>query len=129
MIDRDNVLRITAKQIRTILDSALAKYYSSRIEPGEAVGAVGAQSLSEPGTQMTLKTFHFAGAKTLINCYHRVQSEVLFLCRGCVNERDVRSTTPERDHQRFECNIHTHHRGSAGAGRLDDVSTNSEGTD
>ena len=25
------------------------------VEPGEAVGAMGAQSISEPGTQMTLK--------------------------------------------------------------------------
>jgi len=31
------------------------------VEPGSAVGAVGAQSIGEPGTQMTLKTFHFAG--------------------------------------------------------------------
>lgn len=31
------------------------------MEPGSAVGAVGAQSIGEPGTQMTLKTFHFAG--------------------------------------------------------------------
>ena len=29
-------------------------------EPGSAVGAMGAQSIGEPGTQMTLKTFHFA---------------------------------------------------------------------
>ena len=28
---------------------------------GSTVGAVGAQSIGEPGTQMTLKTFHFAG--------------------------------------------------------------------
>ncbi|MHA1312279.1 MAG: DNA-directed RNA polymerase subunit A'' [Candidatus Helarchaeota archaeon] len=34
----------------------------ARIEPGEAVGTVAAQSIGEPGTQMTLKTFHFAGA-------------------------------------------------------------------
>lgn len=35
-----------------------------RVEPGAAVGAVGAQSIGEPGTQMTLKTFHFAGTAT-----------------------------------------------------------------
>ena len=34
---------------------ALAKYTTSCVEPGEAVGAIGAQSISEPGTQMTLK--------------------------------------------------------------------------
>ncbi|KAL2045875.1 hypothetical protein ABVK25_011978 [Lepraria finkii] len=40
---------------------ALTKYERARAEPGHAVGAVGAQSIGEPGTQMTLKTFHFAG--------------------------------------------------------------------
>lgn len=29
------------------------------------MGAVGAQSIGEPGTQMTLKTFHFAGVATM----------------------------------------------------------------
>lgn len=33
-----------------ILELALKKYNMSKIVPGEAVGAVGAQSLSEPGT-------------------------------------------------------------------------------
>jgi DNA-directed RNA polymerase subunit A' len=39
-----------------LIDRALA-------EPGEAVGVVTAQSIGEPGTQMTLRTFHFAGVK------------------------------------------------------------------
>jgi len=30
--------------------------------PGEAVGVIAAQSMGEPSTQMTLNTFHFAGA-------------------------------------------------------------------
>jgi len=29
------------------------------------VGALGAQSIGEPGTQMTLKTFHFAGVASM----------------------------------------------------------------
>ena len=33
------------------------------IEPGEAAGIVSAQSIGEPGTQMTLRTFHFAGVR------------------------------------------------------------------
>ena len=32
---------------------------------GTAVGAVSAQSIGEPGTQMTLKTFHFAGVASM----------------------------------------------------------------
>ncbi len=31
------------------------------IAPGEAVGTIAAQSLGEPGTQMTMRTFHYAG--------------------------------------------------------------------
>ena len=62
---RDNTLRITKDQLLTILTAAINKYHLSMIEPGEAVGAVGAQSLSEPGTQMTLKTFHFAGVASM----------------------------------------------------------------
>lgn len=41
------------------------KFERSKVEPGTAVGAIGAQSISEPGTQMTLKTFHFAGVASM----------------------------------------------------------------
>lgn len=37
------------------------KYVKSLAQPGEAVGALAAQSIGEPSTQMTLNTFHFAG--------------------------------------------------------------------
>ena len=32
-----------------------------KVQPGEAVGIVAAQSIGEPGTQMTMRTFHYAG--------------------------------------------------------------------
>lgn len=35
------------------------------MEPGACIGAIGAQSVGEPGTQMTLKTFHFAGVASM----------------------------------------------------------------
>ena len=35
--------------------------YLTQAQPGEAVGALSAQSLGEPATQMTLNTFHYAG--------------------------------------------------------------------
>ncbi|MFH1779698.1 MAG: DNA-directed RNA polymerase subunit A' [Candidatus Micrarchaeota archaeon] len=35
------------------------------IAPGEPVGVVAAQSIGEPGTQMTLRTFHYAGVASL----------------------------------------------------------------
>ncbi len=34
----------------------------SSYEPGEAVGVVAAQSISEPATQLTMRTYHFAGS-------------------------------------------------------------------
>jgi DNA-directed RNA polymerase I subunit RPA1 len=37
------------------------KYMRSLACPGEAVGAIAAQSVGEPSTQMTLNTFHLAG--------------------------------------------------------------------
>lgn len=37
-------------------------YSNSSFEPGEAVGIISAQSISEPATQMTMRTFHFAGS-------------------------------------------------------------------
>jgi len=49
------------KKIEKILEKALEEYKKTRIEPGECVGLVSAESIGEPGTQMTLNTFHFAG--------------------------------------------------------------------
>ena len=42
---------------------ALERYKRALVEPGEAVGIVAAQSIGEPGTQMTLRTFHYAGVR------------------------------------------------------------------
>ncbi|AES88756.2 DNA-directed RNA polymerase I protein [Medicago truncatula] len=36
-----------------------------QLEAGTPIGAIGAQSIGEPGTQMTLKTFHFAGVASM----------------------------------------------------------------
>jgi DNA-directed RNA polymerase beta' subunit len=47
------------------LDTCLSRYHSKVIEAGASVGAIGAQSIGEPGTQMTLKTFHFAGVASM----------------------------------------------------------------
>jgi len=42
---------------------AIERYKKALVEPGEAVGIVAAQSIGEPGTQMTLRTFHYAGVR------------------------------------------------------------------
>jgi DNA-directed RNA polymerase subunit beta' len=33
-----------------------------RVNSGEAVGVIAAQSIGEPGTQLTMRTFHIGGA-------------------------------------------------------------------
>ena len=61
-----NTCRVTATQLEMILSTALEKCLYAFVEPGEAVGAIGAQSISEPGTQMTLKVrFDFGDNKKL----------------------------------------------------------------
>lgn len=57
----DRVAKVSEKTLTAFINTCLAKYKKAQTEPGHAVGAVGAQSIGEPGTQMTLKTFHFAG--------------------------------------------------------------------
>ena len=42
---------------------AALKYLQALAAPGEAVGVLAAQSVGEPSTQMTLNTFHMAGAQ------------------------------------------------------------------
>lgn len=45
-----------------LIEQVKKTYFSSSFEPGEAVGIISAQSISEPATQMTMRTFHFAGS-------------------------------------------------------------------
>ncbi|XP_061384425.1 DNA-directed RNA polymerase III subunit RPC1 [Danaus plexippus] len=57
--------RLTLTQLVRFIRVCHEKYQRSIIEPGTAVGALAAQSIGEPGTQMTLKTFHFAGVASM----------------------------------------------------------------
>ncbi|MGD1004411.1 MAG: DNA-directed RNA polymerase subunit A'' [Methanoregulaceae archaeon] len=52
---------ITDSQFKQILERVIREYQSTRIEACEAVGIIAAQSIGEPGTQMTMRTFHYAG--------------------------------------------------------------------
>jgi len=58
-------LKITKKQLNRIIEEVIKAYKMALVEPGEAVGTVAAQSIGEPGTQMTLRTFHYAGVAEL----------------------------------------------------------------
>ena len=55
--------KLTRKSVDQAISLTIDSYVRALIEPGEAAGIVSAQSIGEPGTQMTLRTFHFAGVK------------------------------------------------------------------
>ncbi|MHA1110253.1 MAG: DNA-directed RNA polymerase subunit A'' [Promethearchaeota archaeon] len=53
--------KFTKEQVQYFADQVYLSYQRSIISPMEPIGTVAAQSIGEPGTQMTLRTFHFAG--------------------------------------------------------------------
>ena len=65
LVNKVSKLDISKKEFDDICDNVIESYERSLVEPGEAVGTVAAQSIGEPGTQMTLRTFHYAGVAEL----------------------------------------------------------------
>jgi DNA-directed RNA polymerase subunit beta' len=59
------------------------------VEQGEAVGVIAAQSIGEPGTQLTLRTFHIGGTAARI----AEQSKVVSKVSGTVVLKNVKSVT------------------------------------
>jgi DNA-directed RNA polymerase subunit A" len=53
--------KVSEEQFNQIFTQVEREYEYTRIEPAEAVGVIAAQSIGEPGTQMTMRTFHYAG--------------------------------------------------------------------
>jgi DNA-directed RNA polymerase subunit A" len=58
VVDKDKNLK---SKVNKIVEKVIADYKKNLIDPTEACGMVGAQSIGEPGTQMTMRTFHYAG--------------------------------------------------------------------
>jgi len=62
------------------------------VDTGEAVGIIAAQSIGEPGTQLTLRTFHIGGTASRIAAQTQRKSKI----KGIVGlERVTIVTTPE----------------------------------
>ncbi|EFC49521.1 predicted protein [Naegleria gruberi] len=57
--------KITDRQLTSFFRACRSKYFRALAEPGEPVGGIAGQSIGEPTTQMTLKTFHFAGVASM----------------------------------------------------------------
>jgi DNA-directed RNA polymerase subunit A" len=52
---------VTVEQVDEIATTVENRYLDKRVDPLDPVGTVSAQSIGEPGTQMTMNTFHYAG--------------------------------------------------------------------
>ncbi len=53
---------LNASEKQKLISISEKAYLKNKVEPGEAVGIIAAQSIGEPGTQLTLRTKHYAGA-------------------------------------------------------------------
>ncbi|KAH8289336.1 hypothetical protein KR054_003872 [Drosophila jambulina] len=56
--------RLSAEAFEWLIGEIETRFQQAQANPGEMVGALAAQSLGEPATQMTLNTFHFAGVSS-----------------------------------------------------------------
>ena len=56
---------LTDDELVELIRKLKQAYDRAHVEAGEAVGTVAAQSVGEPGTQMTMRTFHYAGVTEL----------------------------------------------------------------
>jgi len=63
LIEKMLQYNMTKEEALEMIEEVVKKYQKSLVDPGEAVGMVAAQSVGEPSTQMTLRTFHYAGVR------------------------------------------------------------------
>ena len=61
------------------------------VNVGEAVGIIAAQSIGEPGTQLTMRTFHFGGVGTLTAESSSIENRT----KGVIKYEDVRRVQTE----------------------------------
>ena len=57
--------KISDSKLKQIMEEVYKEYLDAKVDAGEAVGLIAAESVGEPGTQMTLNTFHFAGVSEM----------------------------------------------------------------
>ncbi|MGD0718718.1 MAG: DNA-directed RNA polymerase subunit A'' [Thermoplasmata archaeon] len=53
--------KLTPSETAKVIREVAQRFRKALVDPHESVGIVAAQSIGEPGTQMTLRTFHYAG--------------------------------------------------------------------
>ena len=59
------IKKLTKPQAKKVIEGSVSALDRASIDPYEAAGILTAQSIGEPGTQMTMRTFHYAGVATV----------------------------------------------------------------
>uniref|UniRef100_H2Z9D9 DNA-directed RNA polymerase subunit n=1 Tax=Ciona savignyi TaxID=51511 RepID=H2Z9D9_CIOSA len=109
--------RLSAEAFEWILGEVETKFQQAQVHPGEMVGALAAQSLGEPATQMTLNTFHYAGVsaknvtlgvprlKELINVSKKPRTPSLTIYLVGPATRDAQHFQPLPTHRMVLCRL------------------------
>jgi DNA-directed RNA polymerase subunit A" len=63
--DLKNAEDLSESKAKKVIEQTAEEYEKAKVSPGECVGIIAAESIGEPGTQMTLNTFHFAGVSEM----------------------------------------------------------------
>ena len=53
--------KLGEKTVKSIIEDSVDRFEQHKVDPNESAGIIAAQSIGEPGTQMTMRTFHYAG--------------------------------------------------------------------
>ena len=61
LVEKIEKEKVSKTKIPVVVEQVYTDFQKNRIDPSEACGIIGAQSIGEPGTQMTMRTFHYAG--------------------------------------------------------------------
>lgn len=63
------------------------------VNMGEAVGVIGAQSIGEPGTQLTMRTFHIGGAASRVTAANNIQVKI----KGTIKLHNIKTVKNRND--------------------------------
>lgn len=97
--------RLSQDAFDWILGEIKSRFEQALVNPGEMVGSIGAQSMGEPATQMTLNTFHFAGVsaknvtlgvprlKEIINVAKNIKTPSMKIYLEDENKQDQKKAT------------------------------------
>jgi len=61
LVERLTRRKFSSSKLKEIIERVVDAYRINRVDAHESAGIIAAQSIGEPGTQMTMRTFHYAG--------------------------------------------------------------------